>query len=204
MTVPAALQGVWVRTSVQVGEGEVFESHHVHWVQAGTAYADLRTSFVADGAPSTGFAGTCTWADPWASWTHELDLGASIGVDRGRLRWLPDGTLEERGDWTTDEGPVPYVERWHAVPGPDRPVLALRCDDPPGRLVRVGDHAIVIWDERPVGGAACGQHLVRAGGHWVVEHAVGDGRLLHAAPAVGDDEVVGHEGIDWQVVERRL
>ena len=39
-------------------------------------------------------------------------------VDRGRLRWLPDGTLEERGDWTSDEGPVPYVERWHVFEMP--------------------------------------------------------------------------------------
>jgi hypothetical protein len=70
--------------------------------------------------------------------------------------------------------------------------------------VRVGDHVIVLWDERPVGGAASGQHLRRSQDAWVVEHAVGEARRLHAPPAVGDgDDAIRHEGVDWQVVERR-
>jgi hypothetical protein len=202
-SVPAGLVGAWTRESITLGDGEPIEPNAVRYLQAGTAYADLRTSLAGDPAEELSFAGTCTWDEPWAEWSHELDLDPSGGADRGEIEWQDDGGMHERGVWASPDGDVPYLEVWVPMPGGEGPMLALRCEDPPARLVRVGEHAIVLLDDRATGGEYRGRYDRLVDGTWQAQESLGDADALPAPPdeppSVGSTFELG--GLTWTVTE---
>jgi hypothetical protein len=204
MTLPPGLVGAWTRSSITLGDGEPIEPNAVRYLQATSAYADLRTSLAGDPSEQLSFAGTCTWDEPWAEWSHELDLDPSGGADRGEIEWRDDGGMDERGVWTSPDGEqVPYLEVWVPMPVGDGPVLALRCDDPPARLVQVGEHAVVLLDDRATGGEYRGRYDRFVDGAWQPQESLGDAGALPAPPVdtppVGSTLELG--GLTWTVDE---
>ena len=117
--VPDRFQGAWRRVSIAVDRGPPTEPASVVWVQASSAYADLRLPD-DPGATTMSFAGTTRWDDPFLRWEHALDLEATSGEDVGEVSW--DGTdLVESGSFVSDGRPVGYVEVWRLQPGSGGP-----------------------------------------------------------------------------------
>ncbi|WP_237154358.1 hypothetical protein [Oryzibacter oryziterrae] len=120
------LIGAWRRLSIAWPDGRHDDQTFVLWLQAGTAFADIRIG--ADGA-AEGFAGTISLDGDVCTWHREIDLNPTGSADVGQLVWTGPDRMLERGSLS------PYVEDWQRAP--DRaPTLVLRADD--GILVRVG------------------------------------------------------------------
>jgi hypothetical protein len=149
----ADLSGVWLRSLYRGPAGESDDQTQVTWIQAGTAFVDLRQP---PGRPwfdcsrdltitntqqvwlrsQQAFAGTLVHDDGGYRWQREIDLQpAGPHPDAGSLHY--DGeVLVEHGRH------VDYVEHWVPAGGLQRPVSAARLIDPdgrPGLLVRVGE-----------------------------------------------------------------
>lgn len=171
-------------------------------MQGRRAFADLRvpaTDEMPSGLPPAAcFAGTTESLPGRLRWRHELDLAPDGAEDEGDVAWDGD-VLVERGTFVLDGRPVPYEERWHRLPGADGPVAALAAPD--GRLVRVGDHALVV---RRVGGTLAAAALERRGGAWQVVLRLGDQdglpRPPDDVPPVGTSLELGDA--EWVVTER--
>jgi allophanate hydrolase len=149
----ADLSGVWLRSLYLGPHGERDDQTQVTWIQAGTAFVDLRQP---PGRPwfdcsreltitatqhawlrsQQAFAGTLVHDNGGYRWNRELDLHPpGPHPDAGMLRF--DGeVLVENGHH------VDYIEHWVPAGGADRPVSAARLVDPdgrPGMLLRVGE-----------------------------------------------------------------
>lgn len=187
MVVPERFRGAWKRVSLSLDGRPPSEPAVVVWVQADAAFADVRLPrdvHDPDHAPAC-FAGATAWDPPHLRWAHHLDLDVPPGVgtapdevedaatsDVGLVSW--DGAdLVERGTFAIGGRDVPYVEVWQRLPGCDAPIVALASDDGWGRLVRAGDHAITVVDERAAGGHYRACYRTRRPAGWRVELAVG-------------------------------
>ncbi|MHB8663199.1 MAG: hypothetical protein ACYDH6_10995 [Acidimicrobiales bacterium] len=171
MTRPAAVQGAWTRRSVAFADGPRFETQHVIWLQAGACYADLRVPFHS-AAQDRCFAGRSGWAGAGYRWTHRLDLEAHEADDVGHLDMAGD-ELIERGTFPTVDGPVAYEEVWVPVSQMTQPALALEAEN--ACLVRVGDHAVTVVDERAEGGTFRAAHRRFDGSVWRTMMSIGEG-----------------------------
>jgi hypothetical protein len=189
-TAPDDLHGAWARRSASVGGSEPFESQHVIWLQARTCYADLRVPF-APGAQARCFTGRSGWQGDRYHWSRHLDLEPVGGDDVGDLSWEGDAVVE-RGMFPTADGEVPYEEEWVRLPGSDGPFLALEGEA--ACLVRVGDHAITVVDERAEGGDMSAAYCVRDDEGWVLVYAIGAGAGALPDPSDPPDWPVIHRG----------
>jgi hypothetical protein len=200
---PPGMLGAWTRESITLGDGEPIEPQAVRYLQASSAYADLRTSLAGDPAEDISFAGTCSWDEPWAEWSRELDLEPTGGADRGEITWRDGGGMDERGVWSSPDGDVDYLEVWVPMPAGEGPVLALRCEQPLARLVQVGEHALVLLDDRATGGEYRGRYDRFVQGAWRPLESIGEASGLPTPPtelpSAGDTLELG--GITWTVDE---
>jgi hypothetical protein len=220
--IPEGFRGAWQRISLSVDGGAWHEPARAVWVQASTAFADLRIpvrvrsaaaerDFAEDDCPaqpSRSFAGTTGWNEPYLRWNHRLDLHHEAGTgttDVAATGW-EDGCLVVAGTFDRLGERVPYVEMWERLPGSDGALTALVRSDGLGMLVQCGDHAVTVIDDRPHGGwyRAC-YRSSGAGLGWPVALALGAGSNALPAPPGGD--LTGHtlplDGGRWHVVERR-
>jgi hypothetical protein len=192
--VPERFRGVWRRVSLAVDGEPPAEHADVVWVQTGRDFADIRVPHFGYGDIVTPacFAGTTRWDDPHLRWSHELDLdrdprapGDPADADVGHVRWdgadlIESGTLR-RGDRT-----VAYVEVWRRLPGGDGVLLSRWSADRTRILVRAGDHAVTVADDRPSGGCFRACYRARRAGSWGIELALGDGATALPAPPPSD------------------
>ena len=183
--VPERFRGAWKRVSLAVDGAAPTEHADVVWLQTERTYADLRVPRYGYGdivAPMS-FAGTTTWADPFLRWNHALDLDdASPGdSDVGRVRWNGDD-LVETGEFTEGGRTVPYTEVWRRVGGSDSDLESHWSPDGTCVVVRTGDHALTIADDRPTGGGYRACYRTRHDGRWSVELALGPGATDLPAP----------------------
>jgi hypothetical protein len=191
--IPRRFQGAWRRVSIAVDGGPPGEACDVVWVQAASAFADIRVARPGYGDlhPPASFAGTTAWRHPHLSWRHDLDLDAGrsgagrspedtgdtgdVG-DVGRVSWDGDD-LVEAGTFDDGGRPVPYVEVWRRMPRSDGPTHEWASPDGTHRFVRAGDHAITVADERAAGGTYRACYRTRHGDEWAPELALGDGAV---------------------------
>ena len=197
MTVPEEFVGTWTRRSISLGGAPHTEWEDVVWIQAHEHFVDLRLPR-AGGTPPGGhelpwsFSGTTTWDPPRLTWNHSLDSRCPAGSDaplpsdHGDVRWRTGdpscGELVETGVF----GEVPYEEIWvcRTTPGACD-VLVLERPDGAGRLVRVGDHSIVVADDRP-GGGFIARHDRWDGARWEAVRTLGAAQALPTPPDAGD------------------
>ncbi len=190
MTLPARFIGAWFRSELIV-DGEVVENGPTMWLEAGTAFVDVRGpgGFASD----ITFAGTTAWSEPHLTWTHEI-ASEEMGDDVGLI--TPDGDdLIESGEFTTDRV-ITFAERWSPWPGTDGPVAVAETDG--GLAVRVGDHASTILDRRANGGGVAGRYQRRDGTVWVTEITHGSEADLAALPAPLDPTGPPPPGWTWR------
>lgn len=195
------MTGGWVRNGIALDGAAPLEDSLVWWLQAPTRHVDLRLPRQGTQAV-TCFAGITTWAAPSLTWTPDLQLEVSDAVDTGVCTW--DGAdLLEAGSFLSGGREVGYVERWQRLPGSDGELLALSTAH--GRLVRTGDYALTVLDDRGCGGAFVCVAWSREGSSWSVHHSWPAGALAPAPPAyVGDAAAVALEdGRTWIVDEHR-
>lgn len=181
------VHGVWVRRAVSVDDGPLFETQHAVWIQAGSAYADIRVPFHQRGETRC-FTGRSGWDGDRYRWTHGLDLqgwDSPAADDVGDLSW-ENGLLVERGMFPTADGAVAYVEHWDRLPGAVGPWEVQEAAD--ACLVRVGDHSITAVDA-PAGFTAC--YRVLDGGVWRTRLVIGDAADL-PTPFDAEWPVVSH------------
>ena len=184
--VPERFRGAWKRVSLAVDGDAPGEHADVVWLQTERTYADLRIPRYGYGdivAPMS-FAGTTTWADPFLRWGHDLDLDAERppgASDVGRVAW--DGNdLVETGEFTDGDRAVPYTEVWRRVADSDAGLESHWSPDGTCVVVRTGDHALTIADDRAAGGAYRACYRTRHEGRWAVELALGAGATDLPAP----------------------
>lgn len=176
---PERFIGAWRRASLAlpIHGGEPFERQRVLWLQAGSAFADVRLPLdPADGDPQAApvsFAGVTTWDGSSLCWHRDLDLHRVTDADKGAITWEGDAMIET-GSFTFGGELQPYREVWVREDPVVSPRLALRSTDGTARLVRVGDHAITVADEREGDGwyRACCRSRTSQG--WTVTMALGE------------------------------
>lgn len=184
--VPERFRGAWRRVSLAVDGSAPAEHADVVWLQTERTYADLRIPRYGYGdivAPMS-FAGTTSWAAPFLRWSHDLDLDRGrppADGDVGRVRWDGDD-LVETGQVTEGGRAVPYTEVWRRVAGSDTCLESHRSPDGRCVVVRTGDHALTIADDRAAGGAYRACYRTRHDGRWSVELALGAGATDLPAP----------------------
>jgi hypothetical protein len=192
--------------SIALADAPPVEEQAVVWLQAPTAFADIRVPLLAGGAAgATAFAGTTTFATPRLTWHRDVDRDTAGHQDIGTISW-ESGDLVERGTFPFFGAPVPYVEVWRREPSAG-PVLALEA--PGGRLVRVGGHSITVVDQRAEGGAFAACHRTLGPSGWEVVSGLGPACNLLPTPPPGEawepGDVVGLRrngaGASWVVVE---
>ena len=112
MTLPERFVGAWERTGVVVDGAPVPDAGRVVWVEAGTAYVDVRGpgAFASD----TTFAGVTTWDEPHLTWAHTIDAELDGGVDVGLISYDGEDMIEE-GEYE-DGRVIRYAERWTRLP----------------------------------------------------------------------------------------
>lgn len=198
--IPPRFHGAWRRVSVALDGGPPHEPAQVVWVQAGTAFADVRVPL--DGAvdAAVSFAGTTRWEEPDLVWDHQLDLTGGSTEDRGTV-WWTGGDLVERGSFLVDGELVPYVEVWRRLAGSTGPALSMVRADGHGLLVRAGDHGLTVTDDRPTGAyRACYRSRDGASGRWPTVLTLGPGaEELPAPPLCGDDMPAGWQLLDFEL-----
>jgi hypothetical protein len=178
--IPAEFTGAWVRRGISLDGQAPVEDSVVWWLQAPVRHADLRTSIASPG-PLTSFAGVTTWDGSALTWTRHVDLEGFDGTDVGTTSWDGDDLLESGTFEGADGSTTSYVERWVRLPGSAGPLWALRCGDV--HLVRAGDYAITVADERSAGGLFTATAWSLAGNDWQVHHTLPDAPLALAPPA---------------------
>lgn len=195
------MTGGWVRNGIAVGGADPVEDTLVWWLQAPSRHIDLRVPHEGvEGVMC--FAGTTAWVEPALTWTPELQLDPSAFEDTGTCTW--DGAdLLETGSFASGAGEIGYVERWQRLPGSDGELLALRTAQ--GRLVRAGDYALTLLDERPSGGEFRCVAWVLDENVWTVHHTWPPGAVAPAPPLdVGEAAtVILDDGSEWIVDEHR-
>jgi hypothetical protein len=205
---PAWLEGVWSREGLATDGGPLVERSDVLWLQVGWFFADLRAPRL-EGDPEAGdldvaqaFSGRIDYQSPRVTWFHDLDTTARPPghADTATVA-CRDGVLLERGDG--------YLERWRRKVG-RMPAMVIQRENPgagapSARIVRVGDHALAVWDDPAPAGAA----IERRADRWSVNTTVG----VEPTPAVTSMmEMVLREAEDrtgwladgWRVVTERL
>jgi hypothetical protein len=151
-SIPPTLCGVWQRESLSLAGGEPREDSRVVWLQTtGGGFADVRVP-IGERGQAVAFAGYAEWSAPKMTFHHVLDLDLPGSPDVGTLE-LDGDRLTESGEFALDGKSLRYQEIWarqdpgkhqtwqldgvsESVVGDSRPLAA--------RLVRVGDHAILI------------------------------------------------------------
>lgn len=187
---PQRFRGAWKRVSLAVDGAPPAEHADVVWLQTERAYADLRVPHFGYGdivAPLS-FAGTTTWADPFLRWSHDLDLDPERGpgdADVGKVRWDGDD-LVESGEIVDGDRTVTYVEVWRRLPDGGGGCESHWSDDGSCLVVRVGDHALSVADERSGGGCYRACYRTRHDGGWFVELALGSGATDLPTPPATD------------------
>lgn len=169
------LQGHWHRDWITAPG---FEDHstRVHWLQAGTLYADIRVPLarpdlsgydclaevpqpdLARLMDAEGFAGSitvqtgaCTWAR-WINW-H----GVPEGTDIGAMSWDAEGHLIEDGV------EADYREQWSQVPGAPLRAHQIRVDGQTGVLVENDEIFLMAMGPKPSGTSASLKDALIAG-----------------------------------------
>lgn len=204
--IPSTFRGGWQRRSLRLGDGPPHENAAVAWLQGTTHFADLRVpspdAVVDEGRPAhpeMAFAGTTAW-DGAASrlhWTHLIDMGDEEVEDGGEVHFVDD-LLVETGVFVIDGAEVPYVEEWERLPGAEGPlVVAL---SPSGLLLRTGDHALVLVDERPDGGVFAAARMLHTDAGWRTTTAVG-GEADLPQPPDPDGDLDGAPHGPWELEE---
>ena len=161
-------------------------------MEAGSAYVDVRGP--GGFASSTTFAGTTAWAPPHLTWTHAIDAEPDgDGVDRGVISFVGDDLVEE-GEVVGDHV-IHYRERWRRLPGSPGVVLAAVAEG--GCAVRVGDHASVVVDRRPSGGAIAARYLRWDGTGWSAELDFGDAAERDRLPMPLQPDAALPAGWSW-------
>lgn len=156
------LQGHWRREWLRWpgGEGCDDETTRVHWLQAGSLYADVRVPAdrpALDGArcladldpaallqimQAEGFAGTITLRDDVCTWHRRINWhGRPDGIDAGHVRF-EDGALIEDGVH------APYRELWRRLDGPQLTASRVWAGDLEGVLV-ASDTVFLLGLGRP-------------------------------------------------------
>ncbi|MCW2856750.1 MAG: hypothetical protein JWR52_2365 [Marmoricola sp.] len=167
--IPAEFTGGWVRGGIGFDGRPLVEDAVVWWLQAPLRHADLRVP-VAPTGPVTGFAGVTTWDGSALTWTRHVDLEHFDGVDVGTTTWDGEDLLESGTFVDLDGSTTAYVERWIRLPGSAEPLWALRRGT--NRLVRAGDYAITVNDDRVGGGPFTATAWSRSGNGWQVHHTL--------------------------------
>ena len=154
-----------------------------------------------------GLRGTARWVDPYFTWVHDIDWVGSYPDDVGHLE-IDGLDLIERGTFELDGRDAPYEERWvrarHEAPtGLVATAAGVQC-------VQVGDHAIVLIDERSGPGGSVGgfaaTRLDRSEGQWHTVFARGIGIEapvdidVSGASAVGDRITIGDRQLGVEAV----
>ena len=221
MAVPDEYVAVWSRVSIALDDQPAVEYQDVTWIQSGELYCDLRVPLAerlgADVSDVVSFAGDCISEPPCLRWTHQLELdrepgpGSLAGVDVGEVWW--DGAdLIERGSFEGADGPIVYTEVWRRLDPGDGMLLALASVDGAGRMVVVGDHALVVVDERGADleaptGTYRARYQRRSGARWVVHSSLGEVGEWPDPPTADSVDTSGGEiewnGRRWTVVESR-
>jgi hypothetical protein len=193
----AGLNGAWRRSLLDRGDGTVDTDSDVLWLQAGSAFVDLRlpTSMPppravrclreADRdllmalARADGFAGELTGQGDRFCWQHEVDLhpaDAGEGPDAGLLSWS-GSTLVETGIHAV------YTEHWHREAGAPDPVASLLLRQP-----ETGATAVLVRCGARVGWARARAVSVPAGPDGLVA-AIEAAADLRAAQDLLDTEI---------------
>jgi isopenicillin N synthase-like dioxygenase len=150
---PPVLTGCWSRSLLVRADGSRDTTTQVTWLQAGSAYVDLRQpadlpqlagrplaeldrSSLQALAIQEAFAGTTSQDGPVCTWTRDIDLSPLQGS-------ADVGTVRLDGDVLVEEGVhEPYVEHWHLTE-PVAPYVAVMLRDPatgePALLLRTGN-----------------------------------------------------------------
>ena len=201
--IPDAFTGGWLRVSIALGDAPPSEDTLVWWLQSMSRHADLRVPFEADGV-AVAFAGTTSWERPSLTWRPDLELQPSGFPDTGVIRW--DGAeLLESGTTVIGGVSVPYVERWQRLPDTAAPLLAL--SRPGARLVRTGNLALSIADDRGAGGEFHAVAWRRHGGGWTIDHCWPPAAKAPPPPPdralVAGTSIVLRDGLTWTVDESR-
>lgn len=180
--IPREFTGGWFRRGISLDGEPPVEDAVVWWLQAPVQHADLRVPLTS-GTP-TSFAGVTTWDGSALTWTREVDLEYFDGIDVGTTAWDGADLLESGTSENPDGTTMSYVERWVRLPGSEGPLWALRQG--PLLVVRAGDYAITVVDERPAGGLFRSTAWSRCGSDWQVHHTL-PGVPLAPAPPVPDE-----------------
>ncbi len=178
MTVPDELVGTWVRTSISLDGAPPDEWEDVVWVQTRSHFADLRLPRAGTVAPANAprspwaFSGTTESEPGRLRWIHSVDSHRPGSPDphagdEGDVRWQDDdpgsGILIETGSF----GATRYEEVWQRVEASAHgDPLVLEAPDGAGRLVRVGDHSVVVAEHSSTGDVAA-RHDRWDGRSWV-------------------------------------
>lgn len=193
--------GGWIRLSIALGEAPATENMLVWWLQSTSRHADLRVALDADGE-NIAFAGTTVWDPPSLTWLPDLELVPSGFPDTGVVAWDGEDLLES-GTTVIGGVSVPYVERWQRLPDTAAPLLAL--SRPGGRLVRTGNLALSILDERPAGGEFHAVGWRSHAGGWTIDHCWPPAAKAPPPPQhsglVAGTSVVLRDGLTWTVDE---
>lgn len=186
--VPDALIGVWHRLSISIADAAPFEDSDVVWLQAQLCFADLRIPLDSRRSVTfpAAFSGQTAWQEPSISFHRDLDWQQSSIEDRAELR-IDGDTLIEHGMFTHEHRRIPYVETWrreHGAHGVRRVLDGRTIADGANRismrLVEVDGTALVLKDERPLGGGfAASQFLLKNGTWHLVRHV---GAVVIAPP----------------------
>lgn len=181
-----ALTGVWRRHGLALDDAPAVEDSCVVWLQAGPYFADMRTPLADSSAPATAFCGRSMWAAPVMTFHRDLDLAVPPRADSGHLRFA-DGQLIEDGTFTRDGRTIRYREFWTRTDHTPsrRLVLDAVTKTSSRRYVEVDGHAMMMVDDRAMGGAFLATHFVEEGGRWHGARHLDDGNAL-AAPIIDD------------------
>lgn len=212
-TVPERFLGAWRRDSLELpssGAGP-FERQRVLWLQASSAFADVRVPIdEADTDPQAApvsFAGVTTWDGSSLCWHRDLDLHRVTEADEGAITW-EGAAMIETGSFTFGGVKQAYREVWVRDDPVVLPRLALRSTDGTARLVRVGDHAITVADERDGDGWYRACYRRRSGSGWTVAVALGEAATELPQPPdlddVPDGQTIRYGGRSWVVEERAI
>jgi hypothetical protein len=191
MSLPERFVGAWERTGVIVDGAPVLDAGRVVWVEAGSAYVDVRGPGAF--ASNTTFAGVTTWDEPYLTWAHTIDAGLDAAIDVGLISYDGDDMIEE-GEYE-DGRVIRYAERWTPLPAGSGPVLAAVTDG--GIAVRVGDHASVVVDGRATGGGVAARYDRWDGRAWRHEIEFGNASDLVLLPDPLEPETEPPEGWSW-------
>ncbi len=212
--IPPDFTGGWARVSISLDGAAPFEDTTVWWLQAASKHADLRVPLSGSGSgsalmaasdPAPGvmaFAGTTHWEAPSLTWVPEVELDPSELADTGVMSWDGEDMLEA-GETVVDGRRLRYVERWRRLPGTASPLIALSAPD--GRLVRAGELALTVIDQRAAGGAFRAVAWRLVDGEWTTSHCWPPEAKAPAPPTSADLAtgaiVTLDDGSHWTVDE---